>query len=49
MSDEPIYRAENTETLRESLQKLLRSPKNTIVHSGHGENWTISETRNFFV
>jgi len=38
----------DTETLRGSLQKLLRLPKNTIVHPGHGEDWTIGEARNFF-
>ncbi len=35
------------EAMRASLQKLMKLPENTIIHSGHGENWNIREARKF--
>jgi hydroxyacylglutathione hydrolase len=37
----------DSEAMRESLNKLQKLPENTIVHPGHGEDWTIRDAKKF--
>jgi len=33
--------------MQESLKKLTQLPENTIIYSGHGENWNMHEAKKF--
>ena len=37
----------NTVELRKSLTRLLKLPSGTIIHPGHGEDWTIDQAKKF--
>ncbi len=37
----------NTVELRKSLARLLKLPSETIIHPGHGEDWTIDQAKKF--
>lgn len=34
--------------LRESIEKIMKLPGNTVVHSGHGEKTTVKEAKKYF-
>ncbi|MFH0776867.1 MAG: MBL fold metallo-hydrolase [Patescibacteria group bacterium] len=38
----------NKNDLQKNLTRLLELPKETIVHPGHGDDWTIGAAREFF-